>query len=58
MFTPAGTSATRSRTAKAVTLPNDGAVTATGSIGDGANGTKDVDLYQVTLGAGEQLSVG
>ena len=45
-------------TAQALSLAADGQVTVSASIGDGANGARDVDLYQITLGAGDQLSVG
>ena len=44
-------------TAAAITLPVNATINVSGTVGDGANGTKDVDLYAITLAAGEQLSV-
>ena len=44
-------------TALAVALPTDASIAVPGTIGDGANGSKDVDLYQVSLGAGDTLSL-
>src|SRR6185312_13356889 len=44
-------------TATAVSLPLNGSIAISGTAGDGANGAKDVDLYQVTLGVQEQLNV-
>ncbi len=43
-------------TATAVTL-SSGRATVSGTIGDGAYGTADVDLYAVTIGAGGTLAV-
>ena len=43
-------------TANAITLPADATISISGTAGDGANGTKDVDLYKITLGSGELLS--
>ena len=44
-------------TATAVSLPVNASIAVSGTIGDGANGNRDVDLYQVTLSAGESLNV-
>ncbi|MGA2930370.1 MAG: pre-peptidase C-terminal domain-containing protein, partial [Solirubrobacteraceae bacterium] len=57
-LTPASDVGDTLATAQVLTLPTDGVVTVNSTIGDGANGAKDVDLYQVTLAAGEALSVG
>ena len=57
-LTPASDVGDTLATAQALTLPADGQVSVSAKIGDGAFGVKDVDLYQVTLAAGDQLVVG
>jgi hypothetical protein len=57
-LTPAADVGDTLATAQALTLPLDGQATVSATIGDGANGALDVDLYKITLGAGEVLSVG
>jgi hypothetical protein len=56
-FVPSGDVGDTLATATAITLPVDANIAVPGTVGDGANGAKDVDLYQLTLGTGEQLSV-
>ena len=56
-FVPSGDVGDTLATATAITLPVDANIAVPGMVGDGANGAKDVDLYQLTLGTGEQLSV-
>ena len=56
-FAPTGDAGDTIATATAITLPVDATIKVPGTVGDGVNGTKDVDLYAITLAAGEQLSV-
>ena len=56
-FSPADEAGDTLATAPVVPLPVNASVVIGGAVGDGANGTKDVDLYQVTLGGAEQLNV-
>ena len=54
-FVPAADAGDTIATAAAIALPVDGTIKVPGTVGDGANGTKDVDLYAVTLAAGDVL---
>ena len=48
-FVPSGDVGDTLATATAITLPVDANIAVPGTVGDGANGAKDVDLYQLTL---------
>ena len=56
-FTPATDAGDTIATATAITLPVNGSINVAGTVGDGANGSLDVDLYAITLAPGELVSV-
>ena len=56
-FTPGGDVGDTLATAAAVGLPANATISAPGSIGDGANGATDVDLYAVNLAVGDHLTI-
>ena len=56
--TPTGDVGDTLATAQVLTLPANSIVNVSSTIGDGTYGANDVDLYQVSLTADEQLQVG
>ena len=56
-FVPSGDVGDTIGTASALPLPVNSAIVVPGTIGDGANGGLDVDMYAVTAAAGEQITI-